>query len=449
MRHLFGTDGMRGVAGQPPLDAPTLFALGHAVATQMLRSRGRAQIALGMDTRESCGWIAGALAAGVRAAGGSLVSAGVLPTPGLALITRRGGYDAGLMVSASHNPYLDNGVKVFDASGSKLLDSAEIELESLMSETTAPEGFDAVAEAARVVVDPALHEMYLAFLDECREGVRFDGVTVVLDTAHGAAYRIADEAFKRAGAHTIVLGDAPNGHNINDAHGSMHPEVVARTVRERGAAMGFAFDGDADRCIAASGSGKVLDGDFMLLYCGRALQRAGNLPGRTVVATVMSNLGLQKALEHEKIKMKRAPVGDRYVLEEMKKGGFTLGGEQSGHVIFMHYAPTGDGVLTALTMTKLWKQGAGDFDTALASIPHFPQVLKNIQVREKPPIESHPALAAAVRRAEKQMGGEGRVVIRYSGTEPKARVMIEGPDAALVERLVNEVCDVFKREIGL
>ncbi len=449
MRHLFGTDGMRGVAGEHPLNSATLFALGHALATQMKTTRGQARIALGMDTRESCGWIAGALAAGVRAAGGSLISAGVLPTPGLALITRRGGYDAGLMVSASHNPYRDNGVKVFDASGTKLPDAAEIELEALISSVEAPAALDAAAEGARVVTDPALHEMYLSFLDECREGVRFDGVTVVLDTAHGAAYRIADEAFKRAGAHTIVLADSPTGRNINDAHGSMHPEVVARTVRERGAAMGFAFDGDADRCIAASGSGKVLDGDFMLFYCGRALQRAGKLPGRTVVATVMSNLGLQKALEHEKVKMKRAPVGDRYVLQEMQEGGHMLGGEQSGHVIFMQYAPTGDGVLTALTMTRLWKQGAGDFDTALASIPHFPQVLKNVQVREKPPIESHPALAAAVRRAEKQMGGDGRVVIRYSGTEPKARVMIEGPDAALVERLVNEVCAVFKREIGL
>jgi phosphoglucosamine mutase len=451
MRQLFGTDGMRGVAGCAPLDPATLQALGRALVLQLKGSStsNRApRIALGQDTRESCGWIAGCVAAGIALEGGTVTSAGVIPTPGLALITRRGEYDAGLMVSASHNPYQDNGVKVFDAAGSKLSDAIEIELEQRILTLLPGPKIDAATAEARIEVDPALHAQYLAFLDECLERCSLTGLKVVLDAAHGAAYQIAEEAFRRAGAETICTGNQPSGVNINDGCGSLHPERMTELVVQHRADLGFSFDGDADRCMAASRRGQTLDGDFILYYAGRALRRAGQLPGNALVATVMSNLGLQKALERESITMHRAPVGDRYVLEQLRQHNLVLGGEQSGHVIFMQYAPTGDGVLTALTVARLFKQGAGDLDEALAAIPHFPQVLKNLRVRHKPPIESHPVLAEAIREAERQMAGNGRVVVRYSGTEPKARVMIEGADQQLVHQLADQLIEIFRRQIG-
>jgi phosphoglucosamine mutase len=446
-RHFFGTDGMRGVAGEPPLDPATLYRLGHALVAY-LSARGagrRPRVAIGQDTRESCAWIGHALSRGVRDAGGGAVSAGVLPTPALALVTRAGDFGAGLMISASHNPFADNGVKVFDARGAKLPDADEAELERRMAAAPAPpadDGGDALD------AHDALQEAYLHFLEECLGGTRLTGLKVVLDTAHGAAYRLAPEAFRRAGAEVITIGDAPDGRNINLDHGSMHPELMARLVVEQGADAGFAFDGDADRCIGATRSGRILDGDFALYYAGSALHRARRLPGATVVATVMSNLGLQKALEGHGVRMLRAPVGDRYVLAAMQEGGYTVGGEQSGHVIFLDHAPTGDGTLTALTLLKLWRDGAGDLDTALDEIPHFPQRLKNLRVRTKPKIADCPPLAEAIRGAEQTLGGDGRVVVRYSGTEPLARVMIEGPDQALVDRLVDDIIEVFRREAG-
>ncbi len=449
MRQLFGTDGMRGVAGKPPLDPVTLYKLGHALVTSLVR-RGvvKPRVAIGEDTRESCGWICAAMAHGVRDAGGEPVTAGVLPTPGLALVTREGSFAAGLMISASHNPFEDNGIKVFDAKGAKLPDEDELALEYLIGAAPTPRSVAEVTHDGFTDAHRALQEGYLAFLARCMDGTRLDGLKVVLDTAHGAAHQLAPEAFRRAGAQVITLGDAPDGRNINAGFGSLHPERMAVAVAEHGADLGFSFDGDADRCIGATKRGRILDGDFALYYAGRALRRAGRLPNATVVATVMSNFGLEKALSEEGIHMLRAAVGDRYVLAAMQEGGFTVGGEQSGHVIFLDHAPTGDGTLTALTLTRLWREGAGDLDEALDRIPRYPQRLKNTRVREKPRIEDHPALAAAVRRAEGQLGGEGRVVVRYSGTEPLARVMIEGPDQALVDRLVDEVLEVFRAEVG-
>ncbi|UCF67204.1 MAG: phosphoglucosamine mutase [Acidobacteriota bacterium] len=452
MRKLFGTDGVRGVAGEPPLDPETLCRLGFALIAQLraqLPDRARrgvpVRVCLGQDTRESCAWITGCLAQGVRDAGGEPVSAGVLPTPGLALIVREGHFDAGLMVSASHNAYTDNGVKIFDAYGVKLPDEQEARIEQAMDAAPAP---TADIGALPVASDHSLARLYLAALDRCRDNASFTGLKIVLDTAHGAAYQLAPEAFRRAGAEVVVIGDRPDGRNINDGVGSLHPDVMSRAVLEHGAHLGFSFDGDADRCIAASSTGKILDGDFVLYYAGRVLQRSGRLPHSTVVSTVMSNLGLEKALALEGIRMTRTAVGDRYVLEELKRSGCILGGEQSGHLIFMDHAPTGDGLQSAVLLTRWWREGAGDLDEALAQIPHFPQVLHNIRVSSKPAIEEHPALREAVLRAERSLGGDGRVIVRYSGTEPKARVMIEGPDSELVERLAVEVAAVFEREIG-
>lgn len=448
MRKLFGTDGMRGVAGVPPLDPETLHQLGRALVEilgERHPERCPIRIALGQDTRESCGWITAALSGGIREAGGEPVNAGVLPTPALALITREGAFAAGLMVSASHNPFQDNGVKVFDADGAKLPDEDEAEIERRMESLSPPQ--TAISNQATDAHD-ALQERYLQFLERTLDGTRLDGLKVVLDCAHGAAFLLAPEAFRRAGAQVITLGVAPDGRNINAGVGSLHPQQLLRAVQEHRADLGFSFDGDADRCIGATAKARLLDGDFVLYYSGRAFHRAGILPGATVVATVMSNLGLEKALAKEGIRMLRAPVGDRYVLAEMRAGGFSLGGEQSGHVIFLDLAPTGDGTLTALTLARLWRNGNGDLDEALDAVPPYPQRLKNVRVRSKPRIEDHPVLAAAVRAAEQRMAGDGRIVVRYSGTEPLARVMIEGPDQTLVDQLVDELIEVFRQEVG-
>lgn len=434
---------MRGEAGKAPLDRSTLYRLGRALA-KTLGGEGAPRICIGRDTRESCGWIEAALARGVREGGGEALSAGVIPTPGLALVTRERGFHAGLMVSASHNPFHDNGVKVFSREGAKLSDEVEAAIERGMGFEPAPGS----EEDTPLEPQGHLHAHYLAFLERCLEGTRLEGLKVVIDAAHGAAYEIGPEAFRAAGAQVVVIGDQPDGRNINEGCGSLYPEQLAATVRAEGADLGFAFDGDADRCIGASAGGRILDGDFTLYFAGRALHRAARLPNATVVSTVMSNLGLEKALEREGIRMLRTKVGDRYVLEAMRAGGHALGGEQSGHVIFMEHAPTGDGVLTALKMAKLVKDGAGDVDAALETIPRYPQLLKNVKVASKPAIEDHPVLRQAVADAEREMAGEGRVVIRYSGTEPKARVMVEGADEKQVRNLVERVCAIFEREIG-
>ena len=451
MRKLFGTDGMRGAAGTPPLDPVSLYRLGRAVVASVGdHPRSDAvppRVCLGMDTRESCGWIAAALAQGIRDAGGEPVSAGVMPTPALALVVREGNFRAGLMVSASHNPYQDNGVKVLDATGSKLSDADEARLELLMEQQPEPEGCGDT-DGGLIDESASLDEHYLAFLERCLEGAHFKGLRVALDTAHGAAFRLAPEAFRRAGAEVIQIGGEPDGRNINDGLGSLHPEALERTVRETGAHIGFAFDGDADRCIGVTSTGGLLDGDFMLYYMGRVLHDTRRLAYCTVVATSMSNFGLEKALRGEEIRLLRTDVGDRYVLQALKEGGFVLGGEQSGHVILMHYAPTGDGILTALTLTRMWRGGGGDLDEALAQMPRYPQVLKNLKVREKPAIAERPVLAAAVRAAEEALAGDGRVVVRYSGTEPLLRVMVEGPERQRVEQIADSVLEAFRREVG-
>ncbi len=447
MRKLFGTDGLRGLAGEAPLDADTLYRLGLGLVSWLRESEGASEtprVCIGRDTRESCEAIVARLAQGIGSGGGVAVDVEVLPTPALALLTRRGEFDAGLMVSASHNPFQDNGVKVFDGAGSKLPDEAEARLEQLMAAA------QAVSDSPehRAQRQSSLRDEYLRFLEGCLRGARFDGAAVVLDTAHGAATELAPRAFEGAGARVVTIGNAPDGRNINDGVGSMHPDVVAAAVKKERADLGFAFDGDADRCIGVSGSGRVLDGDFILYYLARSMKAAGRLPGNAVVSTVMSNLGLEKALEREGIALIRAKVGDRYVLEEMLARDCRLGGEQSGHVILLDYAPTGDGLLTALTLARLWREGAGDLDETLDEIPRFPQVLRNVRVSDKPEIESHPVLSDAVRRAESVLGSDGRIVVRYSGTEPLARIMIEGVEAQSVEGLAEELAVVFRREVG-
>jgi phosphoglucosamine mutase len=447
-RRLFGTDGIRGRAGTPPLDGTTITRVGSGLVDD-LKSRGfdRPRVVIGRDTRASGPEIRRALAAGIRVAGGEAVLAGVIPTPGLALLTRNDDFAAGVMISASHNHWDDNGVKVFGADGAKLPDADELEIERRVL------GGDPLPETAAsgAGIDDEhehLHQEYVDFLGKCVGGRgALAGLSVVLDCAHGAAYQVAPEAFRAAGAIVTVLSAAPDGRNINDGCGSLHPEALQERVTDSGADLGFAFDGDADRCIGVDRRGKLLDGDFALYYLGTHLHREGRLSGGKVVATVMSNLGLEKALEREGIGMLRTPVGDRYVLEAMREGGYSLGGEQSGHIICLDHAPTGDGTLTALLLAQR-SHGGDDPAASLDRLPHYPQVLVNVRVREKPEIAEHPALATAVADAEQAFRGEGRVVVRYSGTEPKARVMIEGNDGAAVEEWADRLARVFRREIG-
>jgi phosphoglucosamine mutase len=447
-RQLFGTDGIRGLAGRPPLDGATLERLGASLALTLRESgHERPRIVLGRDTRASGPEIRDALVRGIARAGGEAALAGVIPTPGLALLTRNDDFAAGLMISASHNAWRDNGVKVFSSKGAKLPDEAEEEIERrVLSGTTLPEPVPGAAAAEDEQTH--LHEEYVAFLAGSLEGEgALKGLKVVLDCAHGAAYQVAPEAFRAAGAEVETLHCEPDGKNINEGCGSLHPEVLAERVLASGADLGFAFDGDADRCMGIDRKGRVLDGDFALYYLGTELARRGRLPGQRVVATVMSNLGLEKALEREGIGMVRAPVGDRYVLAEMLSRGHNLGGEQSGHVILLDHAPTGDGTLTALQLAAQARRGE-DPSEVLSRIPHYPQVLVNVRVREKPVIQEHPILAAAVAEVESAFRGEGRVVVRYSGTEPLARVMIEGNDDEQVKSWAERVAKVFRREIG-
>ena len=448
MRHLFGTDGIRGVAGEYPLDLPTVERIGLALAWT-LREEEKAEnprILVGRDTRESGIALEAALARGIAKGGGAVSLLGVVTTPAVAYLTLSGGFDAGVVLSASHNPYRDNGIKVFSRRGTKLPDSEELGIERRIL------GAD-FNPSPRRAPDPApaedLLEGYLgALARSVGEGKPFQGVRVVLDCAHGATWQIAPELFARLGAETSLLGHAPDGKNINTECGSMHPEGLARRVLEDGADIGFAFDGDGDRVVVVDRAGRILDGDFILYQAAEDLHERGILDGNGVVATVMSNLWLEKALASRGIRMIRAAVGDKYVLEEMIRGGFVLGGEQSGHVIFLREATTGDGILTALKFLDLLRRRRLDLAAWAATITRCPQVLLNVRVGSKPPLESLTEISEAIARVERELQGTGRVLLRYSGTEPVLRVMVEGEDEARILRSATDLKDLVLARLG-
>ncbi len=441
-KELFGTDGIRGVAGESPLDPRTIYAFGRALAEDAAASAADPEILIGMDTRESGPWIAAMVAGGIQRAGGRVRFAGVITTPGVAYLTRTGPFAAGVMISASHNPYQDNGLKVFGHSGFKLPDDEEHAIEQQifrLREQDEP-------SAAPPPVDEGLDRQYADYL--ASTAVPFDGLRLVLDCGNGAAYRLAPELFRRLGADVTLLGAEPNGRNINLHCGALHVESLRDTVVARGADAGVAFDGDADRAIFVSGSGKLVDGDAVLLAAARALQTAGGLPRRTVVATVMSNLGLEKALEREGLRLTRTPVGDKYVLEEMVRLDAPLGGEQSGHVIFRQFATTGDGLLTALQVFSISRRSRATLDELTAGLQIYPQKLVNVRVRDKKALTEVPSVAREIRQVEAEFAGAGRVLVRFSGTEPLARVMVEGPDLAQVERFTERIADAIRKEMG-
>jgi phosphoglucosamine mutase len=444
-KQLFGTDGMRGVAGEYPLDPATVYAFGAALSEDAARAGAHPEIVIGSDTRESGPWIAAMAAAGMARAGARVRYAGVVTTPGVAYLTRTGPFAAGVMISASHNPYRDNGIKVFAHDGFKLPDSEEHAIERRIFELR--DGASAPPQAPVLAADESLDGAYLEFLAST-VSVRFDGMTIALDCGNGSAYLLAPALFRRLGANVIALGASPDGRNINRGCGSLYVENMVPTVTRHAADFGVAFDGDADRAIFVSRSGKTVDGDGVMLACARAMKASGKLPGDTLVSTVMSNLGLEKALGREGIRMLRTPVGDKYVLEEMVRTGAALGGEQSGHVIFREYATTGDGILTALRLFEIARLAGLGLDELTAGLRVYPQRLVNVPVRERRDLDRTPAVAGEIRRAEDSLAGAGRVLVRYSGTEPLARVMVEGEDAKLVDHWSARIAEAIRRELG-
>ena len=443
-KQLFGTDGIRGVAGVYPLDPATVHAIGAALGRDAARHDRQPEIVIGMDTRESGPSLAGQLAGGLDSAGVRARFAGVITTPGVAWLTRTGPFVAGVMISASHNPYQDNGIKVFGHSGFKLPDEEEHEIEQEVFRLAAAGVSPAACALAE---DPGLDRQYLENL-VATTNVSFAGTRLMLDCGNGAAYRLAPELFGRLGAEVHTICSEPNGRNINQGCGALHLEPLQQAVRERGADFGVAFDGDADRAIFVARSGKLVDGDAVLLVAARELKAAACLPGNLVVATVMSNLGLEKALEREGIRLVRTPVGDKYVLEEMVRSGAVLGGEQSGHVIFRQYATTGDGLLTALRIFEIAVKSGKGLDELTADLEIYPQRLKNVRVSRRKPLDELPEVVREIRECETEFAGTGRVLVRFSGTEPLARVMVEGPDLAQVEHFTSRIAGAIEKELS-
>jgi phosphoglucosamine mutase len=445
MRKLFGTDGIRGIAGEYPLDRKTVYAVGRALGDHL--PAGPRRVVLGQDTRESSAWIADTLAAGLREAGAATESGGVLPTPAIAHLTHSQGFSAGVVISASHNPWRDNGIKVFGGDGYKLPDAVELEIETeIFSLLNAGGPAGGIATGASPAAAPRLRMEYLKWLARAIPGA--EHLRIVVDCANGAASTVAPDLFSRCGAQVEFTHAAPDGRNINENCGALHPEVVGREVVLRKADLGICFDGDADRALFADSSGRTVNGDAILLLLARELKKRGELSNDTVVATTMSNMGLEIALRELEIRLLRAPVGDKYVLEEMKKSGAVLGGEQSGHIILAREATTGDGLLTAMRVLAIVAAGSRPLAQLVSGLKVFPQTIKNVRVREKRPLEQMPQVMETIQQAERQLNGNGRVNVRYSGTESLARVMVEAETEETVNRLAGSIAQAIENVLG-
>ena len=445
---LFGTDGVRGKAGEYPLDHETVARLGGALVRAMggtARSGRPLRFVVGRDTRESGEWIERELARGVHSAGGEITSAGVIPTPAIAYVTRAMGFDAGLVISASHNPFEDNGIKVFSGTGEKFTEALEQEVEAIIHDRTWVVKGLADAPVDRTnVVDAYLAHARLALPRPERLGP----FKLAIDTANGATTTVAPRLFRELGFDVHVLSGAPDGRNINLDCGSTHPEQIARAVRELGCRMGVAFDGDGDRAIFVDADGRVVDGDAVLLMCARHWRAGGRLKGNAIVATVMSNIGLEIALRESSIGLVRCSVGDKYVMEEMIRRDLSIGGEQSGHIIFSEHLFTGDGLVTALSVLRVVADTGRELADLASQLVTYPQVLVNVRVREKQALADVPSIAAAMERVESRLAGEGRLLVRYSGTEPLLRVMIEGKDQQQIQAWAAEIAGVVREHLG-
>ncbi len=449
---LFGTDGVRGIAGEYPLDRETVARLGAALAAVLARevSTRPLRVLLGEDTRESSAWISRTLDAGLKSRGVDVVYAGVITTPGVAFLTRHHGFAAGVMVSASHNPYQDNGVKVLSATGVKLTESVELEIERALGDAGGPDGKAALLETESAIEpDPALRRDYVDHLVSLSpEGNRLSHVRLVFDCANGAASRVVPELVERLGIKARILHAEPDGRNINLGCGSLYPETMAEETRSRGADLGVAFDGDADRAIFSTREGRIADGDHVLFATAPCFKRRAALKGDAVVGTLMTNLGLELALAKLGIGLKRTAVGDRYVLEEMLRSGINLGGEPSGHVIFSDISLAGDGIITLLQVLRVLAETGQSLGELVRGLKQFPQIIRNVAVKEKLPLESIPEVSRAVAKFRREFGERGRVVVRYSGTEPVARVMVEADDAGAVERHAALIAEAIESALG-
>jgi phosphoglucosamine mutase len=447
---LFGTDGVRGVAGQFPLDRETIFKLGQALGI-VLRKHVAARplrVVLGEDTRESSVWISQTMAAGLRSSSVEVAYAGVITTPGVAFLALRHGFAGGVMISASHNPYQDNGIKILSNSGMKLSEALELEIETLLSRFPTPtlEGPTEVAlEASTQLFDDYLEFLMGLFPSE----KQFSKFRLVVDCGNGSASRVAPQLLRRLGIEARFLHSEPTGRNINLECGSLHPQLMAEETRKYSADLGVAFDGDADRAIFSTGEGTIADGDYVLYATATFLKERGILKGGAVVGTLMTNLGLELALGRHAMKLMRTPVGDKYVLEEMRRSGINLGGEPSGHIIFSDISLAGDGIITLLQVLRVLAETGKSFSEIVNPLRQFPQIIRNVRVRERRPLESIPEVNDAVSEFRRQVGNRGRVVVRYSGTEPLARVMVEAEEAGVVEHHAGAIAGAIEEALGL
>jgi phosphoglucosamine mutase len=448
-RKLFGTDGIRGVANVHPMTGELMLQLGRAVAHMIKRGNHRHRVVIGKDTRVSGYMLETALASGLCSMGVDVLLCGPLPTPAISNLTVSMRADAGAVISASHNPYQDNGIKFFSADGFKLPDEVEANIEDLIANDKLHHlrpTATSIGKAQRI--DDAAGRYIVYAKNTFPRHLSLEGLTIVVDTANGAAYRVAPAVLEELGARVIVIGNTPDGKNINRGFGAMHPETMCKMVKKSGANLGIALDGDADRLIVSDEHGNVVDGDAVMAICSLDLIRRKELPKKTLVSTVMSNMGLDQAITKAGGRVVRTRVGDRYVVEEMRKNGYTLGGEQSGHLIFLQHATTGDGTVAALALLAVMMESGKPMSELAKCMEIFPQSQMGLMVKNKPELGSLPGVMSAIRDAEKKLGAKGRVLVRYSGTEPKVRILVEGPDQKIIDTMAGNIGSELKKAIG-
>ncbi len=448
-KRLFGTDGIRGVANEEPMTTETAMKVGRATAYIFKNGYRRHRIVIGKDTRLSGYMLETAMASGICSMGVDVLLVGPLPTPGIAFITSSMRADAGVVISASHNPFQDNGIKIFSGDGFKLPDKKELEIEELIFSNKIDKLRPTATEVGKAFrVDDAVGRYVVFLKGTFPKDLDLTGMTIAVDCAHGAAYRVAPAVFEELGAKVITIGDDPNGENINDKFGSLYPEVISEVVKGNNADIGIALDGDADRVIVVDEKGVEVNGDKIMAICAREKMENKELTDGVLVATVMSNMGLELFMKEIGGRLVRTPVGDRYVVEKMVKGGYSLGGERSGHLIFINYNTTGDGILSALKLLSVMVKKEKKLSELSGIMTEFPQVLKNVMVKEKVKLDTVPNVKEEIDKAEKRLGDKGRVLVRYSGTEPKLRVMVEGEDDKLITTLCDDIIGCIKKELG-
>ena len=449
MRKLFGTDGVRGVANLEPMTSEIAMQLGRAAAHIFMRRAGRHQVVIGKDTRLSGYMLESALTSGICSMGVDVLLVGPLPTPAIAFLTRSLRADAGVVISASHNPYQDNGIKFFSNEGFKLPDEVEARIEQLIISDEIKHlrpTADAIGKAYRI---GDAEGRYIEFVKRSLpKDLDFQGIKLVVDCAHGAAYKVGPAVFRELGAELVVIGDKPDGTNINDGCGAVHPERLQEAVRRHGAHIGVALDGDADRAIFVCEQGQIVDGDHVMAALGLDLHAQGQLACQTVVGTVMSNFGLELAMKKAGIQLKRTQVGDRYLMERMLADGYNFGGEQSGHFIFLDHNTTGDGLISALQILSLMKRTGTPLSELAKAMTAVPQILLNVQVKHKPDLNQIPDIQQAIQAAEATLNGSGRVLVRYSGTESLLRIMVEGERQTTIREVADHIADIVRARIG-